>query len=188
MSEVVWGKEWYSCAVTPPSPQQKTTSRRARDSEPGWTLVLLDMLNGVFPFFRHLKLELLTQFPASNDEKCGYFSWIDIQRTRDIFLLITLITKPPQALGNKRCKMMLWCIVRAYRLSIYPLGIRRCCDVASTSMTLIQRCNNVVCPVGTTEYFVNCSVSLFHVKLAWKSVFYYLIQLFIRLYIHKYIQ
>ena len=29
-----------------------------------------------------------------------------------------------------------------------PLGTRRCCDVESTSMTLIQRRNNVVCPVG----------------------------------------
>ena len=31
---------------------------------------------------------------------------------------------------------------------IKPFGTRRCCDVESTSMTLIQRCNNVVCPVG----------------------------------------
>ena len=28
-----------------------------------------------------------------------------------------------------------------------PLDKRRCCDVESTSLTLIQRCNNVVCPV-----------------------------------------
>ena len=28
-----------------------------------------------------------------------------------------------------------------------PLGPSRCCDVESTSMTLIQRLNNVVCPV-----------------------------------------
>ena len=34
-------------------------------------------------------------------------------------------------------------------LSPYPLGTRRCCDVESTSMTLILRRNNVVCPVGT---------------------------------------
>ena len=31
----------------------------------------------------------------------------------------------------------------------YPLGTRRCCDVESTSMTLIQRRNNVVWRVGT---------------------------------------
>ena len=29
-----------------------------------------------------------------------------------------------------------------------PLGKRRCCDVESTSLTLLQRRNNVVCPVG----------------------------------------
>ena len=29
-----------------------------------------------------------------------------------------------------------------------PLGTRRCCDVESTSMTLIQRRNSVVCPAG----------------------------------------
>ena len=32
--------------------------------------------------------------------------------------------------------------------TVYPLGTRRCCDVESTSTTLIQRPNNVVCPVG----------------------------------------
>ena len=31
---------------------------------------------------------------------------------------------------------------------LYPLGTQRCCDVESTSVTLIQRRNNVVCPVG----------------------------------------
>ena len=31
----------------------------------------------------------------------------------------------------------------------HPLGIRRCCDVESTSMTLIQCRNNIVCPLGT---------------------------------------
>ena len=34
------------------------------------TLVLLNCLNFIF---RHLKLELLTQFPAANDEKYFYF-------------------------------------------------------------------------------------------------------------------
>ena len=29
-----------------------------------------------------------------------------------------------------------------------PPGTRRCCAIESTSMTLIQCCNNVVCPVG----------------------------------------
>ena len=31
----------------------------------------------------------------------------------------------------------------------YPLDTRLCCDVKSTSVTLIERRNNVVCPVGT---------------------------------------
>ena len=31
-----------------------------------------------------------------------------------------------------------------------PLGTRRCCDVESTSKPLIQRRNNVVCPVGSS--------------------------------------
>ena len=39
------------------------------------TLVLLNCFNCIF---RHLKLELLTQFPASNDEKYRYFSKIYI--------------------------------------------------------------------------------------------------------------
>ena len=30
----------------------------------------------------------------------------------------------------------------------FPLGTRRFCDVKSTSKTLIQRRNNIVCPVG----------------------------------------
>ena len=37
------------------------------------TLVLLNCYNCIF---RHLKLELLTQFPASNDEKYRYYSKI----------------------------------------------------------------------------------------------------------------
>ena len=32
--------------------------------------------------------------------------------------------------------------------STSPLGTRRCCDVESTSLTLIQRRSNAVCPVG----------------------------------------
>ena len=32
------------------------------------------------------------------------------------------------------------------------LGTRRCCDVESTSLTLIQRRNNVVCPGGRLHY------------------------------------
>ena len=31
----------------------------------------------------------------------------------------------------------------------YPLGTQRCCDIELTSLTLIQRHNNVVCPVGS---------------------------------------
>ena len=33
-------------------------------------------------------------------------------------------------------------------ITAHPLSVRRCCDVESTSMTLIQRRNCVVCPVG----------------------------------------
>ena len=42
----------------------------------GWVLsviVPLALPNCLFLFFINLKLELLTQFPASNDEKCFYF-------------------------------------------------------------------------------------------------------------------
>ena len=39
------------------------------------TLVLLNCFNCIF---RHLKLELLTQFPASNDEKYYYLWKIDM--------------------------------------------------------------------------------------------------------------
>ena len=39
-----------------------------------------------------------------------------------------------------------------------PMGTRRCCDVESTSLTLIQRRNNVVCQVG----MVNVSCLLCH--------------------------
>ena len=35
-----------------------------------------------------------------------------------------------------------------YAIGPIPLGTRRCCDVESKSMTLIQRHNNVVCPGG----------------------------------------
>ena len=35
----------------------------------------------------------------------------------------------------------------------FPLGTWRCCDVESTSSTLIQRRNNVVCPVGWNVRF-----------------------------------
>ena len=34
----------------------------------------------------------------------------------------------------------------------YPLDTRRCCDVESTSLTLIQRRSNVVCLVGILTY------------------------------------
>ena len=35
------------------------------------------------------------------------------------------------------------------------LGTRRCCDVEATSKTLLQRRNNVVCPLGWYEHFYN---------------------------------
>ena len=37
----------------------------------------------------------------------------------------------------------------------HPLGTRRCYDVESTSLTLIQRRSNVVCPLGTVDF--HCS-------------------------------
>ena len=37
------------------------------------SVLTLVLLNCLFPFFFHLKLELLTQFPASNDEKILVF-------------------------------------------------------------------------------------------------------------------
>ena len=43
------------------------------------TLVLLKCFNCIF---RHLKLELLTQFPASNDEKCYYLLKIDMSEIK----------------------------------------------------------------------------------------------------------
>ena len=43
--------------------------RRNTTSDKMLTLVLLNCFNCIF---RHLKLELLTQFPASNDEKYYY--------------------------------------------------------------------------------------------------------------------
>ena len=46
----------------------------------------------------------------------------------------------------------------------YPLGTRRCCDVESTSLTLIQRRINVVCPVGihlTTQQTQDVELLLF---------------------------
>ena len=49
----------------------------------GWvillTLVLLNCFNCIF---RHLKLELLTQFPASNDEKYYYLWEIDMSKIK----------------------------------------------------------------------------------------------------------
>ena len=42
-------------------------------------------------------------------------------------------------------------------------GTRRCCDVESTSLTLIQRRNNVVCPVGFSL------AAHFHWDLAWHT-------------------
>ena len=43
------------------------------------TLVLLNCFNCIF---RHLKLELLTQFPASNDEKYYYLWKTDIPKIK----------------------------------------------------------------------------------------------------------
>ena len=39
-------------------------------------VLTLVLLNCLFPFFIHLKLELLTQFPASNDEKYIFYERI----------------------------------------------------------------------------------------------------------------
>ena len=43
-----------------------------------YCILTLVLLNCLYCIFRHLKLELLTQFPASNDEKYLYFLKIDI--------------------------------------------------------------------------------------------------------------
>ena len=40
------------------------------------------LLNCLLPFFIHLKLKLLTQFPASNDEKYIYLKKIDISNIK----------------------------------------------------------------------------------------------------------
>ena len=45
----------------------------------GLTLVLLNCFNCIF---RHLKLELQTQFPASNDEKYYYLWKIDMSKIK----------------------------------------------------------------------------------------------------------
>ena len=45
------------------------------------TLVLLNCFNCIF---RHLKLELLTQFPASNDEKDDYLWKIDMSKIKSL--------------------------------------------------------------------------------------------------------
>ena len=39
-----------------------------------------------------------------------------------------------------------------------PLGTRQCCDVESTSLTLNQRRNNVVCPVGKNVFFIPSTI------------------------------
>ena len=44
----------------------------------GFFSVLVELMNCLFLFFIHLKLELLTQFPASNDEKFLTNYFIDI--------------------------------------------------------------------------------------------------------------
>ena len=59
-----------------------------------------------------------------------------------------LITKSSKMLNNSSTQL---CVqTRASKLDILslPLGTRSCCDVESTSMTLIQPRNNIVCPVG----------------------------------------
>ena len=45
--------------------------------------------------------------------------------------------------------------------SLCPLGTRRCYDVESASMTLIQRRNNVVCPVGYYIHVIIFGLYLF---------------------------
>ena len=47
----------------------------------------------------------------------------------------------------------------------YPVGTRRCCDVESTSLTLIQRRNNVGCPAGTWD---RTDLSPVYVALDWR--------------------
>ena len=45
-------------------------------------------------------------------------------------------------------KSIFYVIRHEWRVISYPLGTRRYYDVELTSLTLIQRRNNVVCPVG----------------------------------------
>ena len=59
------------------------------------TRVMLNCFNCIF---RHLKMELLTQFPASNDEKYYYFLKIDLSKIKlldqlSIFVLKTILSK-----------------------------------------------------------------------------------------------
>ena len=57
----------------------------------------------------------------------------------------------------------LWSVITS--LLSFPLGTRRCCDVESTSLTLIQRRNNVVCPVG--GYCSNRHTAVPRLALLW---------------------
>ena len=58
----------HSCLLVSQAERNILTSGYV--ANPPLTLVLLNCLNCIF---RHLKLELLTQFPASNDENYFYF-------------------------------------------------------------------------------------------------------------------
>ena len=50
--------------------------------------------------------------------------------------------------GRRLVSLVCVRIIHSSKIKQFPLGTRRCCDVESTSLTLIQRRNNVVCPLG----------------------------------------
>ena len=61
-------------------------------------------------------------------------------------------------------------LVSAWLSVIIPLGTRHCRDVKSTPLALIQRRNNVVCPVGWHRAMVNLlSASLTRFTTVWRG-------------------
>ena len=73
------------------------------------------MLNCLSLFFIHLKLELLTQFPAPNDEKYYYLSKIDISQIEVFDELSTL---------NKIFLPILVTLYTVYRPMVLTVGLQ----------------------------------------------------------------
>ena len=74
----------------------------------GWLSTLL-LLNCLFPFFIHIKLELLKQFPVSNDEKICWSIKIDIS---PIELFDELCIYHEQCY---HCSGIWWCLKLAWK-------------------------------------------------------------------------